>query len=84
MRAPEVQSALFPTARCPACEQAVLTYISIDDNGDERRRCVDCDADINDQLQWVSAADVEELGYQFGAPHKKSGCGGGGCGSCSR
>jgi hypothetical protein len=85
MRTPEVQSAAFPTARCVICEEVVLTYVTIDAVGNEARRCVDCDSDINEQLQWISAGDLEELGYSFGAPGKKTGgCGSGGCGSCSR
>ena len=87
MRGPDVQSASFPTAHCSACEKIVLTYIALDDNAAEIRRCVHCDAAIARQLDWVSADDLEELGYYFGAPPEKpaGGCGsGGGCGSCSR
>ncbi len=85
MRGPEVQSASFPTAHCSACEKAVLTYVAIDDAGGEMRRCVDCDAAIGQRLEWISAEDLEDLGYRFGAPKEKSaGCGSGGCGSCSR
>lgn len=85
MRGPEVQSASFPTAHCSACEKVVLTYIALDDDGSESRHCVDCDAAINEHLQWIGADDLEDLGYRLGAPKEKSGgCGGGGCGSCSR
>ena len=88
MRAPEVQSAAFPTAHCSACEKVVLTYIGIDDGGGELRRCVDCDAAISQDLDWIGVDELEELGYRFGAPAEKrsGGCGsgGGGCGSCSR
>jgi hypothetical protein len=86
MRGPEVQSALFPTAHCSACEKVVLTYIAVDDGGREMRRCVDCDAAVNEDLEWIGAEALEELGYRFGAPaeRRSGGCGGGGCGSCSR
>jgi NAD-dependent SIR2 family protein deacetylase len=87
MRGPEVQSASFPTAHCSACEKAVLTYIVLDDAGDEVRRCVDCDAEISQGVDWIGADELEEMGYHFGAPKEKrsGGCGGGcGSGSCSR
>ncbi len=85
MHGPQVQSAWFPTAHCSACEKVVLTYIAIDDGGLEMRRCVDCDAAIGGDLEWVGADALERLGYHFGAPDRRSGgCGGGGCGSCSR
>jgi len=87
MRAPEVQSAAFPTARCSACDKFVLTYISVDEAGAELRRCVHCDAMLAQRLEWIGADDLEELGYYFGAPPEKpnGGCGsGGGCGSCSK
>jgi NMD protein affecting ribosome stability and mRNA decay len=85
MRGPEVQSASFPTALCSACEKVVLTYIVIHDGG-ESRRCVDCDGAIAQRLDWINADELEELGYRFGVPGEKrsGGCGGGGCGSCSR
>jgi hypothetical protein len=85
MLGPEVQSASFPTARCQACEKIVLTYIAIDDRGEEARRCVDCDAAVGDALEWIGADELQDLGYRFGAPaEKRSGGCGGGCGSCSR
>lgn len=85
MRAPEVQSTAFPIAHCSACDKTVLTYISLGDGGRELRRCVHCDAAIEERLEWIDADGLEDLGYYFGAPTEKSGrCGGGGCGSCSR
>jgi hypothetical protein len=89
MRAPEVQSAAFPTARCSACDKIVLTYISISDGGHELRLCVHCDGAIEQRLEWIGAEDLEDMGYFFGAPPEKptGGCGsgsGGGCGSCSK
>src|SRR5271166_2457682 len=98
MRAPEVQSAAFPTAHCPACGKTVLTYISIShtstihvstaDDEPESRRCVHCDGNVEQRLEWIGAADLEDLGYYFGAPPEKAaggcGSGGGGCGSCSK
>jgi len=94
MRAPEVQSAAFPTARCSACDKTVLTYISTsytssDGDGHELRRCVHCDEAVEQRLEWIGAGDLEDLGYYFGAPPEKpsGGCGsgsGGGCGSCSK
>ncbi len=86
MRGPEVQSARFPTAHCSMCDKVVLTYIALNEAGTELRRCVDCDGAISERLEWIGADEVEELGYRFGAPAEKrsGGCGGGGCGSCSR
>jgi hypothetical protein len=87
MRAPEVQSASFPTANCPACDKMVLTCIGMDDAGAESRRCVHCDGAVKSPLEWIGADELESLGYYFGAPPEKSGkgCGSGGsCGSCSR
>jgi hypothetical protein len=47
---------------------------------------VDCDGAIAQRLDWINADELEELGYRFGVPGEKrsGGCGGGGCGSCSR
>ena len=88
MRGPEVQSASFPTAHCSACEKVVLTYFALDESAEELRRCVDCDAAITQDLDWIGADALEELGYHFGVPGEKrsGGCGSGGCGSgsCSR
>jgi hypothetical protein len=87
MRAPDVQSAFFPTAHCQTCGKEVLTCIGFVD-GREQRRCAHCDTPIGEGLDWVGADELEELGYYFGAPPEKpaGGCGsgGGGCGSCSR
>ena len=84
MREPSVSETSFPTARCDTCDKAVLTYVDIDDDGREMRRCVHCDGIVDAKLRWVTADELEADGYYFGAPPAKGGgCGGGGCGSCS-
>jgi hypothetical protein len=73
-------------ADCAQCGKAVLTYVSLDDEGAERRVCVHCDTPIAENLKWVSPGELEQSGYYFGPPPaegegEKGGCGSG-CGSC--
>ena len=73
MRAPEVQSAAFPTAHCSACDKIVLTYISIGPRLE--RNCAAASIatrSIEQRLEWIGADDLEDLGYYFGAPPGKA------------
>jgi len=85
MREPALTAASFPTAYCDTCGRSVLTYIGLDEDGDERRLCVHCDTVAKAPLNWVSADDLEAGGYYFGSEPPKSASGGcnSGCGSCS-
>jgi hypothetical protein len=85
MRDPALSSASFPIAPCKACDKAVLTYVMLDERGDELRLCVHCDAAVNPDLQWANADELEAWGYSFGAPaiNKKSGSACGSCNSCA-
>ncbi len=80
---PNPITATFPMARCEPCDRTVLTYAALDDAGLERRLCVHCDGEIADELRWVSATELEDSGYQFGAPAPKKACGCGNGGGCS-
>jgi hypothetical protein len=75
-------TAKFPMAQCDACHRSVLTYVALDDAGAEQRLCVHCDGTIAPRLEWVSAAELESLGYSVGSPAHQKACGCGG--SCSR
>lgn len=84
MREPALNDASFPTAHCQRCDKIVLTCIGLDDAGNERRHCVHCDAEVEAELRWASADELEADGYYFGrAPEKTGGACGSGCGSCS-
>jgi hypothetical protein len=80
--APNPITARFPMARCDACDRIVLTCVGLDEAGAEHRLCAHCDGELDGQLQWVGAAELEESGYQFGSPvpalKKACGCGSGG------
>jgi len=70
-------------AGCTACGKPVLTYVALDDDGGERRRCVHCDAAVAGHLKWVSPGELEQAGYYFGAPDDEKGGCGTGCGMCA-
>ena len=76
----------FPMAECVACAKSVLTYVTLDDEGAERRVCVHCDTPVADTLAWVGPGELERSGYYFGAPptntDSEKGCASG-CGSCA-
>ena len=82
MRDPVLNTASFPTVHCQICDKSVLTYIVINDSGDEIRACVHCDSPIEAEVEWIGADALEERGYQIGKPPpaKSGGCGSGGCG----
>ena len=71
-------------SHCIECEKLVLTYVGLDEAGNERRACVHCDGAVADEIQWVSPGELEQSGYYFGSPPEKgaSACSSG-CGSCS-
>ncbi len=69
-------------ASCVACGKDVLTYITFDAGGEERRACVHCDHMVEGALLWVIADALETHGYQFGEPPKRGGCSSG-CAGCS-
>jgi hypothetical protein len=75
----------FPVARCARCARDVLTHLAVDDAGDERRRCIHCDAEMDpEEVRWVEEAALEPLGY--GVHGAEAGCGRPGCGkgTCGR
>jgi len=85
MSEPLLMGASFPTARCGRCDKTVLTYVVLDEQGEECRRCVHCESPVGPAIQWVTADEVKSHGYYFGAApddRTASGCGSG-CGACS-
>ena len=84
MREPSLSEASFPVTHCGVCDKTVLTYLVMDEDGEERRCCAHCDGVVESDLRWVNAGDLEAGGYYFGAkpPAASAGCGSG-CGSCS-
>jgi hypothetical protein len=79
-----LRDASFPMAHCAHCDKSVLTCVTLDDNGAERRVCVHCDNPVADALEWVGPGELEQSGYYFGPPpaESQSGCASG-CGSCA-
>jgi hypothetical protein len=77
----------FPVARCAPCGRDVLTHAEIDAQGDERRRCVHCDAGLDpDEVRWVGESELDRLGYHAYGDPAAGGCGRPGCGQgrCGR
>lgn len=87
MREDVPNTSAFPTARCEPCAKSVLTYVTLDERGDEVRCCVHCDSVIVEELRWLTASELEAEGYEIGyrPRDEKSGdgCGSGGCGTCA-
>ena len=88
MREDVSNTAAFPTARCEPCDKSVLTYVTLDERGDEVRCCVHCDGIIGEELRWLNASELESEGYEIGyrADDKAKSAGGScgtGCGSCA-
>ena len=70
----------FPVSRCARCAREVLTHVHVDDDGDARRRCLHCDAEVDPAaMRWVGEADLGSLGYEL-LGDETGGCGRPGCG----
>lgn len=84
IRDPSLGSSSFPIALCGTCARDVLVYVALDEAERERRCCVHCDAEVEVEIRWVTAAELEAEGYHIGAqPARKAGGGcAGGCGTC--
>ena len=77
----------FPVSRCAVCGRDVLTHVLVGSDGDERRHCLHCDAEIDPtEVRWVLGAELESMGYAFQADDVVGGCGRPGCGQgrCGR
>ena len=77
--------ASFPTARRERCDKTVLTYLVLDVQGEECRRCVHCESPAGRAVQSVTASELTAYGYYFGSAlndRTDSRCGNG-CGACS-
>lgn len=82
MPSPEPIAASFPVAFCKGCGKSVVTGLTLDEAGIERRLCVHCDTPITTEIEWVSATVLESTGYYIGTPSAPRGGGcGGGCSS---
>jgi NAD-dependent SIR2 family protein deacetylase len=75
----------FPTTRCEHCDKTVLTYVVLDEQGEECRRCVDCESPVSKAIEWATADEVRSHGYDFGAvADGRDTCeNNGGCNGCS-
>jgi len=75
----------FPVTRCAACGREVLCYFELDDRGNARTRCVECETPADPEaMRWVDLRGLEALGYGAVSPDAgcgRSGCGTGGCGA---
>jgi len=75
----------FPVARCARCAREVLTHVHLDEDGEARRLCLHCDAEIDPvEVRWVDEVALEPLGYGLHRA-EEGGCGRPGCGrgNCS-
>jgi hypothetical protein len=75
----------FPMARCAPCGRDVLTHILLGERGDEHRRCIHCDAEIDpEEVRWVVESELTARGYAVegdrGPGCGKPDCGMGRCG----
>ena len=68
MRETVPNTSAFPTARCEPCGKSVLTYVTLDERGDEVRCCVHCDGAIVEPLRWLTASELEAEGYENRLP----------------
>jgi hypothetical protein len=70
----------FPIARCAQCARQVLTHVHLGEDGEPRRLCLHCDAEIDPgEVRWVEEAALEPLGYGLHRA-EEGGCGRPGCG----
>ena len=74
----------FPLAHCARCDREVLVAVVVDERGEDRRRCVHCEAELDpDELRWVAEPELERVGYAVWLEREHCGrpdCGGGRCG----
>jgi hypothetical protein len=70
----------FPIARCNRCRAFVLIYVALDPDGAERRCCTRCDSALDSKPEWISAEELESLGYYMGERPPPAG---GECASCA-
>jgi len=74
----------FPLAHCARCAREVLVAVAVDEHGEDRRRCVHCEAELDpDDLRWVAEGELERVGYAVWLEREHCGrpdCGGGRCG----
>jgi hypothetical protein len=75
---------LIPVGRCARCETQVLAVLWLDAGREERRACARCDAELDPaELEWLTEAELDALGYASYAEAEHCGrpdCGGGRCG----
>ncbi len=74
----------YPVSRCAPCGRDVLLHVVPDGDGELRRCCLHCDAEIDPaEVRWVDEAALDRLGYGLVA---EGGCGKPGCGQgrCGR
>jgi hypothetical protein len=70
----------FPVSHCARCGRDVLTHVHLDTQGEPRRLCYHCDAEIDPrEVRWVEEEALPGLGYAFHA-EEEGGCGRPGCG----
>ncbi|HLH77790.1 MAG TPA: hypothetical protein VKV28_13390 [Candidatus Binataceae bacterium] len=75
----------FPVAYCASCTREVIACVVLVD-GREVRQCAHCDRPLQDDLRWVGAEAVADLGYEIRPAPRGGGCGcsSGGCATCPR
>jgi hypothetical protein len=74
----------FPVSRCARCGRDVLLHVHFDADGEERRLCLHCDAEIDPaEVRWVEQSALDALGYGVAS---EGGCGKLDCGQgrCGR
>lgn len=75
----------FPVTHCAVCAREVLCYVDLDGAGEQRVRCVECDAAADPAaVRWLAVSELERVGYGFVLP--EGGCGRPDCGQgrCGR
>ncbi len=74
----------FPLGHCARCDKEVLVVVAVDERGEDRRRCMHCEAELDpEDLRWVAEAELERVGYAVWLEREHCGrpdCGGGRCG----
>jgi hypothetical protein len=66
----------FVCGYCSACAKQVLTWLDLSPAAEEYRRCLECDAIVDEALQPAGLSALEAQGYAVRDPAAKPmGCG---------
>jgi hypothetical protein len=63
------------TGYCAACDRQVLTWMDLEDSGQECRRCLTCDGVVSEALRPAGLSALDAQGFEVRDPHaQQTGC----------